>query len=42
MNALLKMFKGLQSKMKKALAKAGALLEVVAEIVGEIEDLDFD
>ena len=40
------MFKRLQSKAKKAIAKAGVVLEAVAEGIGdlvdEIEDLDFD
>ena len=38
------MFKNLQSKTKKALAKVGALLEAFAETVEDLvdEDLDFD
>lgn len=40
------MFKRLQSKTKKAIAKVGAVLEAIAEGIGDlvdgIEDLDFD
>lgn len=40
------MFKNLQNKTKKVLAKAGALMEAVAEtvedIIDEIEGPDFD
>lgn len=40
------MFKSLQSKTKRALAKVGALIEASMEVVGElvddIPDIDFD
>ena len=40
------MFKRLRSKTKKAIVKVGAVLETIAEGVGdlvdELEDLDFD
>ena len=40
------MFKRLQSKAKKAIAKVGTVLEAVAEGIGDLvdglEDLDFD
>lgn len=46
MNALQRMFKRLQSKTKKALAKVGAFIEASVEVAGElvddIPDIDFD
>ena len=36
------MFKRLQNKTKKALAKVGAFIEASAEVVGELVDGDID